>query len=1009
MHLLTTASSPSEIICLTPDLCCRLHRFDAASAAFVEHDCFAITLPPDEDASGRAEVVAAASVVDTGSSVRELTVALRTHATASGGGFRYIVGVLDLRARCFESLLRCSVSAEDAADGTEHALADGPVLYLLSKRASQRESMEVGSLLGLRPPVNEGDEHGHVRSTGVVSVLCMLSWSGQPEETFALCLCEPDAGGARELVACGGAPAHTDETLDDPLPLIGGWNAHQASVGHRAPAAAALAPTIVCAASQRLAVCGDDGRAALVTQLWVGTSAAMLHCCGCDGQSTPLASLALSHVPRRMEPVPMQHGQLDGLAVLCASAGAVRSQLLLLSRQGDVLRTIDDVLGWHAAAFLGGALPQLLVRRSAFGIYVSCASGDVAYATVCARAGMAASVTSAAAGGGEHESRVCHLRGYALVSPYTTWAEVGSEEGTGAGAPAPTTAPLLVAAAGGAPGAARRRQLRSVAHALAGRLGAGLTALEKARSATVERRLLREHAISLLRAQAANSSDACAETYEELLSWRALACRTSPLLAVQAAGESEAGVGAVDEWSLARWSETAQLGPLARSPTDAAHGVRVTKAGPPLASERERARSEFGRPAPPAGSAVDEPVDGARSSMARHRAPCRAPAVSAARPRVIGVEHGFRQGHWLLRVCVRNDGQRAAMQLSCALVHPSLALQSEGAELRKLPPAALVHMTLAVRLSQILSPADLDVDLLLCWRAATTATAVAAAATAAAATPSAAFAPTRWHHRIGTRVRLRGGSLFDAALAPPPSLLSRRGSSAVLTLPPALQRSVHLVLEAPVASAALIQLPHALTTLLSLRPLYQIRNGPLAQLPGAEPGAGGMGPCALAAPSTWLACSESHALSDGTGTGTELLVGLTAAGRCAELRLCVRGAAHEAVLASVIGVLRAGLPSELRIEISMGAVPTLDCLRRASLALHAELAGAARACEEFLVVVGGGGGSGGGGGGGGGGGDVLTAGAGLAQAARAAQHLACEIATLQSASDELASVVASLV
>jgi hypothetical protein len=218
------------------------------------------------------------------------------------------------------------VIGEHSHDFDVLALADGPVLYVLSKRASQRESMEGGSLLGLRPPVNEGDEHGHVRSTGVVSVLCMLSWSGQPEETFALCLCEPDAGGARELVACGGAPTHTDETLDDPLPLIGGWNAHQASVGHRAPAAAALAPTIVCAASQRLAVCGDDGRAALVTQLWVGTSAAMLHCCGCDGQSTPLASLALSHVPRRMEPVPMQHGQLDGLAVLCASAGAVRSQ-----------------------------------------------------------------------------------------------------------------------------------------------------------------------------------------------------------------------------------------------------------------------------------------------------------------------------------------------------------------------------------------------------------------------------------------------------------------------------------------------------------------------------------------------------------------------------------------------------------------------------------------------------------------------------------------------------------
>ena len=993
MHLLTTASTPSEIICLTPDLCCRLHRFDAASAAFVEHDCFAITLPLDEEASGRAEVVAAASVVDAGSSVRELTVALRTHATASGVGFRYIVGVLDLRARCFESLLRCSVSAEDAADGTEHALSDGPALYLLSKLASQRESMEVGSLLGLRPPVNEGDEHGHVRSTGVVSVLCMLSWSGQPEETFALCLCEPNAGGARELVACGGAPGH------------------HSSVEHRAPAAAALASTIVCAASQRLAVCGDDGRAALVTQLWVGTSAAMLHCCGCDGQSTPLSSLALSHVPRRMELVPVQHGQLDGMAVLCASAGAVRSQLLLLSRQGDVLRTIDDVLGWHAAAFLGGALPQLLVRRSAFGIYVSCASGDVAYATVCARAGMAVSTTSAAAGGGEHEARVSYLRGYALVSPYATWAEVGSEEGTGTGAPAP----LLVPAAGGAPGAARRRQLRSVAHALSGRLGAGLVALEKARSATVERRLLREHAISLLRAQAAKSSDACAETYEEqLLSWRALARRTSPLLAVQAASESEAGVEVVDEWPLTRWCETVQLGPLARSPAGTAHGVRVAAAGPPQASDRERARVEFGRPAQPAGEPVGEPVDGAMSSMVRPRAPCRAPAESAARPRVIGVEHGFRQGHWLLRVCVRNDGQRAAMQLSCALVHPSLALQSESAELRKLPPAALVHVTLAVRLPQILSPADLDVDVLLCWRAASITTAVAAAATAAAAaTPSAAVAPIRWHHRIGTRVRLRGGSLFAAALAPPPSLLSRRGSSTVLTLPPALQRSVHLVLEAPVASAALTQLPHALTALLKLRPLYPT-NGPLAQLPGAEPGAGGMGPFALAAPSTWLgltwlACSESHALSDGTGTGTELLVGLTAAGRCAELRLCVRGAAHEAVLASVIGVLRTGLPSEIRIEISMGAVPTLDCLRRASLALHAELAGSARACEEFFVVVGGGGGGSGGGGGGGGGGDVLTAGTGLAQAARAARHLACEIAMLQSASDELASVVASLV
>ena len=80
-------------------------------------------------------------------------------------------------------------------------------------------------------------------------------------------------------------------------------------------------------------------------------------------------------------------------------------------------------------------------------------------------------------------------------------------------------------------------------------------------------------------------------------------------------------------------------------------------------------------------------------------------------------------------------------------------------------------------------------------------------------------------------------------------------------------------------------------------------------------------------------------------TALEARVGAT--GRCAELVLSASGAAHASVLAAAVRTVRSGLPSGTRLEVSAAGVGVLDCLRKASLAMQAELAGAASACEAF--------------------------------------------------------------
>ena len=114
---------------------------------------------------------------------------------------------------------------------------------------------------------------------------------------------------------------------------------------------------------------------------------------------------------------------------------------------------------------------------------------------------------------------------------------------------------------------------------------------------------------------------------------------------------------------------------------------------------------------------------------------------------------------------------------------------------------------------------------------------------------------------------------------------------------------------------------------------------------------------------------------------------VSAIGRCAEVQLTAWGAARDAVLSGAVGALRAALPRDVKLEISFAARALLDCLRRASLALQAELVGSARACEAFLAAA-----------------RAPAAGAGGAAAA----DVEATVAGLQSATDARMSVLHAL-
>ena len=79
-------------------------------------------------------------------------------------------------------------------------------------------------------------------------------------------------------------------------------------------------------------------------------------------------------------------------------------------------------------------------------------------------------------------------------------------------------------------------------------------------------------------------------------------------------------------------------------------------------------------------------------------------------------------------------------------------------------------------------------------------------------------------------------------------------------------------------------------------------------------------------------------------------VNLSCVGRCAEIQLIASGGARAAAIYGAVGALRSGLADDVKLEVSFASEAVLGLLRRASLALQAELSGAARVCDLYFGV-----------------------------------------------------------
>jgi hypothetical protein len=240
-------------------------------------------------------------------------------------------------------------------------------------------------------------------------------------------------------------------------------------------------------------------------------------------------------------------------------------------------------------------------------------------------------------------------------------------------------------------------------------------------------------------------------------------------------------------------------------------------------------------------------------------------------------------------------------------------------------------ITLALPTVALVAARTVELELLLAWRSP------GAGAGSGSATGGGEVA-WRWHHCVAARARVDSGALFERVLAPRAPLAAPTHS-----LPPALSRSCALVLAAPAGSHILHQLPRMLPALLGVRPLAssKLTNG-------------GAAPAHIASGSSCLVFRSAHAASSALaigGSGTVLEVSFVARGRCAEVVIAANGPAHDAAIAGAIGALRTAAPSGARLRVCCASAQGLDCLRRASLSLQAELAGGARACEAFLEAA----------------------------------------------------------
>ena len=927
--MLIVPSASGDVICIANGRV-SINRLDLDARRFVVADVFALDLEDGHD--NKAEVVTAAHVVDLATGIRQLTLGIRT--ASSDGTFCYRLGMLDVRSQHLDCLQTFHLSNKFAE--AEHLMADGPVLCVLALTHGTEQCAL--AILRLAPEDLQGartwderaggggDQEQEVQLSGCTALLCTLSWSARPEDSVALCLGAPSTT----------SPAHVSDYVSDAPPQLIDYPLHPAgpsgsasraaasrAAASRVPVASTFASTITCACVQSCVSGLDDSGCVLRSlRLWIATTSAVLHCCGCDGERAPLASISLPRVAVRVEVLPMLHGQ-DVVAVLCASAHSpARRTMLLLSPSGETLRTVDDVEGWHAADYLGCAHPQLLVRRHQF----------------CAPSGADAD---------------SGMSGYALIGVTSTWADVPTPHAIAtAGGPAARPLPGTGSVAAGA----RRLQLAGVTAALSERLGAGYRAIDDVRRASHERDLLAVHTLRLLQARAEGATQATlaadevhkgGTTHSESTAGGRAICGVST-------AEPVVDLGAFRAWSAATSLES--LGGRRTVPPsevdDGRSGAKASLAG-------TAAGHSLGSAAACTTAAEAAMLLGTSSGAAREQNRTGG-GVRADVPKVSSLHHGFQQGYWLLHVGVESADTSFA-QLSGTLVHPLLRLDVQCNVIRRLGRSQRAQLTLSAPLSSVLSFEDLEFDLLLTWqlpphngspsparfvrRATLPPVSPAAPAPPLAVMPAPADASPPlprsratpgWHHAIGTRVRLHSNGLFTASLAP--RLPSALGSLLPPQfLPHGLRRTVSLVLEVPPGSCALYDLPATLAAVLQLQ---------------AAPSGGNGGQLGHGRTSGRLAYrSESLAISDGESAGTCLLVDLHMVGRCAELQLTACGAAHDAVLTNAIGVLRTHLPSEMSIDTSFGSATPLGLLRRVSLAIQAELAGAVCACEGFFAAV----------------------------------------------------------
>ena len=976
-----------QVLCVTADAV-SAHHFCSSSGRFILDITFPLGAGSSSSSINR-ELVAAATVADTGAGTRAPAVALRTTTHDST---TYSVGVLDLSAQRFVCLRSVTVAHDsvNCARVHRHILGDGPTLWVTApaedgrQAATSSDSASPHVLLAIcaadcdeeEPDGGDGGDgadgkrrRGSAASAtsaplpiaaqlaGRPTLLCSMPWSEddiddnddeeEDQGLHAMLLLQPtepgaDAESAAAAVASvrpvASAASHslTPASSSSPPSSKQQFPALMAADA-RMPALATLAGAITCAAARRVVgVAGASRLPRLLTRVWVGTTACEVHCCGCDGETAPLSTVRTPRVPLRAEPLPLQHGS-DGaiLAVLLgggssSSGGGSGSggsgdgpaeQLVLLNGVGDVVRSFEQVSAWLCADFLGLGYPQLLVGSGASGI--ACAALE--HAAQAARAACAAGPAAAAAAAPAAPAACgsASLRGYTLAGLASTFADVPlSAPPLPPGGAAQATEEVAGGRASAAHKAAvsRRRQLLSVAAALSDRLGLGYEAIDHTRRQTAERALIAAHAQRRLLAQAEGAATAPRPDADTLL--------------------------------LAQWKSMAQLEPVPLGAAD-------LLARPGRSAAAAAATGVVG-----SAPLQPPPVAAAPAPTSTHILP-----VAAVSLRLLRLEHGFRQGVWLLRATVCNGGERGCHRLSAAVIHPRVALHAHSSVAAVLRPGEACTLQLAVPMASVVGAARaLDLDLLLTWRVrpsdAQPLPAEPRPGVAEMAAPPEVTADA-WRHCVASRVRLDAGSLFESALTP------RLGVPSTIPMPPALVRSVSLCLEAPAGSRILPELPQTMLGALGLRPvdvdaadnLEGSRRTPV----GAPFGLGGVsGATAVEAQRLQLlatpfasrrslyrssASGGAPCLGDGGGGATQLEVAVGGTGRCAELVLTASGPSHDAMLLGAISALRARLPAHARLEVSYASHQALDCLRRASLAMHAELMGTQRAVEDSLATT----------------------------------------------------------